>query len=104
MILDQRVTKLEIEEKVRIVLGRLPRGTHIPPGGPLDTDVDSDGKKHSLEAYKQRLFSWLVEAAGDAPREGWKAELYKWCLTQSVVVATPATTSGADRQVTTLVF
>ena len=104
MILNQdTVTKLEIEDKVRIVVGRVPKGTKIPGGGPLDTDVGSDGKKHSLEAYKQRLFSWLVEAAGDAPREGWKATLYNWCLARSVVAAT-ATSSGAGRQDFKLVF
>lgn len=95
------VTKLELEEKVRVV-GR-PPDKPKPTGGPLDTDVGSDGKKHSLEAYKQRLFSWLVEAAGDAPREGWKETLYDWCWTRSVVAAT-ATSSGAGRQDFKLVF
>ena len=103
MILDQdTVTKLEIEEKVRIVVGRLPDKPK-PSGGPLYTDVGSDGTKHSLEAYKQRLFSWLAEAAGDAPREGWQATLYNWCLDKAErVVATPAT--PVSRQDFKLVF
>ena len=101
MILDQ-VTKLEIEEKVRIVVGRVPDKPK-PPGGPLDTDVGSGGKKHSLEAYKQRLFNWLVEAAGPAPVEGtWKYTLYKWCLTKAERAATTVTCQS--RQATKLVF
>ncbi len=88
MILDQcTITKLELEEKVRRAVGRLTE-KQTPPGGPLDTDMGSDGKKHSLEAYQQRLFNWLVRVAGTAPREEWKAELYKWCEARRVVAAT----------------
>jgi hypothetical protein len=81
MILDQSaVTKLKLQDKVSMI----PPGVQKPHGGPSGGETE--------EVYKQRLFDWLVQLAGEAPMKGTrKYVLRAWCLEQSVSVATPVT-------------
>jgi hypothetical protein len=61
------VSKLELENKVRAT-----RYEPKPSGGPSNIDG------HDINKYKQRLFDWLVTAAGET------GTLYNWCLSKSL--------------------
>ena len=84
------VSKLELEDKVRAT-----RYEPKPSGGPSNID------DHNLNKYKQRLFDWLVTAAGET------GTLYNWCLSKCVSsekTKTPQSNQAETKKKSALIF